>query len=61
MQLNRGYIREEVKVLRPRLVVALGRKTHDLLRQWRPEVPDGRLIWIPHYSWAYRYRREGGS
>lgn len=58
MHLNRRYICEEVEILRPHLVVALGRKTHSLLRQWLPEVPGERVILLHHYSWAYRYRHE---
>jgi hypothetical protein len=56
--LNRGYIQEEVTIIQPRLLVALSENTYDLLSDWLPEMYRERLVRIPHYSWAHRYRKE---
>ena len=58
LRLNRNYLLKEVGILQPRLVVALGKTTHDLLKDWLPDIPKERLLRIPHYSWACRYKHE---
>jgi len=58
MRLSRGYLSEEVEILRPRLIVALGKKAYTLVRRWLPEFPSERVKLVHHYSWAYRWRRK---
>ncbi len=42
LQLHRGYFAEEVNILLPAVVIALGREVLDVLRGWAFAVPDGR-------------------
>ena len=44
----RRYLREEIDIVRPRLIVAMGRGAHRILRDWLE--PDPRVRRIPHYS-----------
>lgn len=57
VHLCRGYFQEELDILDPRLVVALGEQVHRLLTDWFPGA-EFELIRIPHYSYAYRYAKQ---
>jgi len=49
---NRAWLLEEVDIIRPGSVVALGRVAEGLLRDWLPNI---RMAYVPHYSWAWRW------
>ena len=55
MALHRAWFLEEVRIIQPRLVVALTRKVESLLRDWIPGIP---LAYVPHYAWAKRWGKE---
>jgi uracil-DNA glycosylase len=48
MERYRRYLLEEIRILRPRLVVAMGRRTLSILTTWR--LPATSLRWMPHYA-----------
>lgn len=55
--LHQKWLAEEVQIIQPRLIVALGlTKTYDLLRRWLPV--DGRVRAVPHSAWAKRWGQE---
>jgi len=58
VRLHQRYLLEEIDLLNPHLLVALGYKTLNILKEWIPERFQTRLIRIRHYSWAKRYRKE---
>lgn|GEM_PF-1159560 len=53
--LNREYLRQEIAIVRPRLIVAMGKTAHNLLSEW---FPNEQLDLIRHYSWAVRYNQK---
>lgn len=54
-QQHRTWFLEEVRIIQPRLVVALAREVESLLRDWIAGIP---LAYVPHYSWAKRWGKE---
>lgn len=50
-RLNRSYLLEEVRIVRPRAVVAMGWKAFHLLREWRV-VPEEILVRAVHPAWG---------
>jgi len=58
VRLHKAWMNEEVRLLDPYLIVALGDKTFRILRKWLPEHFHSRIEKIHHYSWAHRYKKE---
>jgi hypothetical protein len=58
-RLNRKYLLKEIDILKPRLVVALGKRAFEILKKWIPKHPQWSLDRIRHYSWAKRYGHDG--
>ena len=58
LRLNRNYLLDEVNILQPRLVVALGEASHHMLRKWLSGINKEQLLRVPHYSWAYRWGKK---
>jgi hypothetical protein len=56
-QLHKTWLINEVRLLKPYFIVALGHKTFGILQAWLPEHFHSRMVKIHHYSWAQRYRR----
>src|SRR5438093_5229850 len=48
MERYRRYLREEIDIIRPRLIVAMGHRAHRILRDWLGS--DAPVRPIPHYS-----------
>ena len=59
MEVHRAWLLEEVAIVRPRLIVAVGQRAHDFLRRWLSD--DERLRCIPHYAWAVRFPKRAGT
>ena len=58
VQLHKGWLREEVRILKPNLIVALGKQALVKLKGWLPERCHSKIVMIHHYSWAHRYGKE---
>ncbi len=56
---NRAWLLEEVQIVQPDLIVAMGQQAFVLLQQWLPH--HHRLRRIPHYSWAYRWKGKAAA
>jgi len=56
-QLHKTWLKEEVRLLEPYFIVALGNKTFKILKTWLPEHLHSRIVEIHHYSWANRYQK----
>lgn len=55
MKRYEGYLREELGIIGPRLIVALGHKAHDILtKEWNLKG----AVYIPHYAWRFGKRRQ---
>jgi hypothetical protein len=50
------FLEEEIRILKPKLIVAVGEKVHEVLK--KKEIKDIRLKKIMHYSYAFRYKKE---
>lgn len=48
MRRYRRYLLREISIVRPRLIVGMGGKAHEILKSWFPA--DRRIRRIPHYS-----------
>jgi hypothetical protein len=55
-ELHRAWLKEEVRIVKPHFMVALGHQTFGILKKWLPEL-NSRIVEIHHYSWAQRYGR----
>jgi uracil-DNA glycosylase len=55
-KLHRAWLKEEVRLLEPHVIVALGHQTFGILKNWLPEL-SSRIVKIHHYAWAQRYGR----
>jgi hypothetical protein len=55
VRLHKAWMMEEVELLDPILIVALGHKTFTYLEAWLPNEMHSSIKEIHHYSWADRY------
>ncbi len=55
VQLHKAWLMEEVGLLDPNPIVALGHMTFRYLKAWLPNEFHSRIKEIHHYSWAHRY------
>ncbi|MDQ7839463.1 MAG: hypothetical protein RDU83_00375 [bacterium] len=51
---SKRWFLEEVRIIRPRLIIALERRATTMLKAWLPGDP--RLREVSNYSWAWRFR-----
>lgn len=57
VQSHKAWLMEEVRLLEPHIIVALGHKTLKVLTTWLPEDFRSRIVKIHHYSWAQRWKK----
>ena len=50
------YLEEEIRILKPKLIIAVGRKVYEVLTE-KLELGSMRVEKITHYSYAFRYNR----
>jgi uracil-DNA glycosylase len=59
MRRYQRYLLKEIEIIRPRLIVAMGRAAHEILTEkWKQKLKDVDVVYLQHYAWRFGKRRQ---